>query len=180
MAKVKEIKDYPNYSITNKGSVISHRGLTDKILKPQIASQSKKGYQQVRLFNEEYNKGRLQYIHRLVYETFVGEIPEGFEIDHINGNPRNNNLYNLQLVTRKENIEKHYRYTNGILLRDHRDEVIKDYKTLGTYKKVAQKWGVSIEMVVRVIKNKCYIKQPNGKYRPKKYYQEINDEYTVD
>lgn len=180
MAHVKEIKDYPNYSITDKGSVISHRGLKDKILKPQRASQSKKGYQQVRLFNQEYIKGRLQYIHRLVYESFVGEIPEGFEIDHIDGNPRNNKLINLQLVTRKENIEKHYRYTNGILLRDHRDEVLKDYKTLGTYDKVAQKWGVSIEMVARVIKNKCYIKVGKGKFKRKKYDETINDEYTVD
>ena len=42
-------------------------------------------------------------IHRLVWETFKGEIPEGLEIDHIDNNRKNNSLSNLQLVTRAEN-----------------------------------------------------------------------------
>jgi hypothetical protein len=178
MAKVKEIIGYPNYSITDKGTIISHVGLTDKILKPQRASQSKKGYFQTRLFSKEYPKGRLQYIHRLVYETFVDEIPDGYEIDHVDGNPSNNNLSNLQLVTRKENISKHYRKEYGLVLRDHRNEVIKDYETLGTLKKVAEKWSVSIQVVDRVIRNRTSYRVGNGKYKSRKYDININDKYS--
>ena len=42
-------------------------------------------------------------VHRLVYETFVGKIPKGLEINHIDGNKRNNRLSNLELCTSREN-----------------------------------------------------------------------------
>lgn len=43
------------------------------------------------------------YVHRLVYETFKGEIPAGMEIDHFDRNKHNNNPDNLRVVTRVEN-----------------------------------------------------------------------------
>ena len=42
-------------------------------------------------------------IHRLVWETFKGEIPEDMEIDHQNNNRKDNTISNLQLVTHAEN-----------------------------------------------------------------------------
>ena len=44
--------------------------------------------------------------HRIVYETFCGEIPEGFEIDHINAVRDDNRLENLQLLTHLDNMRK--------------------------------------------------------------------------
>ena len=44
-------------------------------------------------------------LHVLVYKTFVGPIPKGFEIDHIDSNTRNNYESNLNAVTHKNNIE---------------------------------------------------------------------------
>lgn len=43
-------------------------------------------------------------IHRLVYETFKGRIPDGMEIDHFDTNKENNSLDNLRLCTHKENM----------------------------------------------------------------------------
>ena len=54
-------------------------------------------------------------VHRLVYETFVGEIPNGYEIDHINTIRDDNRLENLRCVTRFEN-------NNNPLTRKHRSE----------------------------------------------------------
>lgn len=45
-------------------------------------------------------------IHRAVWEAFNGIIPKGYDIDHVDGNPRNNALNNLELVTHKENIRR--------------------------------------------------------------------------
>lgn len=42
-------------------------------------------------------------VHRAVYETFIGEIPEDCEIDHINTKRDDNRLENLRAVTHKEN-----------------------------------------------------------------------------
>lgn len=46
------------------------------------------------------------YIHRLVWEAFKSEIPNGYEINHIDHNKKNNNLSNLELVTHSENLHK--------------------------------------------------------------------------
>jgi len=43
-------------------------------------------------------------VHRIVWETFVGEIPEGLQINHKDGNKLNNHLSNLEVVTPKENM----------------------------------------------------------------------------
>ena len=48
-------------------------------------------------------------LHRIMWETFVGEIPYGYEIDHIDNNRSNNALNNLQLVNHKQNIELSYK-----------------------------------------------------------------------
>lgn len=45
----------------------------------------------------------LKRVHRIIWETFKGEIPDGYEIDHINTIRDDNRLENLRLVTHKEN-----------------------------------------------------------------------------
>ena len=48
--------------------------------------------------------GRTAYVHRIVFETLVGEIPDGYEIDHIDNSRDNNRLDNLRLVTHHDNL----------------------------------------------------------------------------
>lgn len=43
---------------------------------------------------------------RVLYAYFIGDIPEGSQIDHIDNNPENNDLSNLQLLTVSENLIK--------------------------------------------------------------------------
>ena len=61
-------------------------------------------YRYVILCNDNYRKKVL--VHRLIYETFIGEIPKGMEVDHIDSNPLNNRLDNLQLLTSSKNKQK--------------------------------------------------------------------------
>ena len=173
------IHGYNGYTITQQGNVVSHKQTKPKFLKPQRATQSKKGYYQVRLFNGEYQKGKLYYIHRLVWETFKGEIPNGYEIDHMDANTFNNNIENLQLLTRRENNHKHSKKRWGRQLREYRDEMIKDYELLGGFQKVADKWNVSFNSAYRVIRNITHIVK-DGKYILVKYDDSINDKWCRD
>ena len=169
-----EIPDYPGYYVTSNGDIWSTKQKKPRKLKPQKVSQSKKKYLQVRLFNKDSRKGKvlingktqqrgkLQYIHRLVYQNFVGEITKGKEIDHKDSNTHNNNVDNLQVITRRENLMKYAKKlskeNNRRYLRNYRDEVIEDFKNLKAFAKVAKKWNCSEQHVRRIIKNVYYMK----------------------
>lgn len=46
-------------------------------------------------------------MHRFVWTYFNGEIPEGCDVHHIDRNPDNNNISNLQLLTKAEHNKLH-------------------------------------------------------------------------
>lgn len=64
------------------------------------AQRSKKGYGAV-----EY-QGRLWFTHRLIFEHFVGPVPEGMQLDHLCRNPRCCNFSHLEVVTQAENLRR--------------------------------------------------------------------------
>ena len=43
------------------------------------------------------------YVHRLVCHAFIGPIPSGMEVDHIDHDRSNNNISNLRYLSHKEN-----------------------------------------------------------------------------
>lgn len=53
-----------------------------------------------------YGKRTNLQAHRIIYAFLKGDIPEGYDVDHIDGNTLNNRRENLQLLTRKENLLK--------------------------------------------------------------------------
>ena len=53
------------------------------------------------------NKSYYYAVHSLVWKTVNGpEIPEGYEIDHINSDVSDNSISNLQLLSKAENLGK--------------------------------------------------------------------------
>jgi hypothetical protein len=84
----------------NKGVIYSKKGNNLKMLKPRYA----KGYQTVRLYKEGTSRNYL--IHRLIWETVNGPIPENMTVDHIDANKDNNSILNLQLLSRADNTRK--------------------------------------------------------------------------
>lgn len=87
---------FKNYRITRNGRVF---GLYRKVwVKPMVTS---KGYHRVKL---SAKNGQIKvFVHRLVYETFVGRIPNGLQINHKDGIKANNEVNNLEVVTSKQN-----------------------------------------------------------------------------
>ena len=176
---MKQIPNYPDYKVDVDGTIISYKFNKTRVLKPQLVTQSEKKYLQVGLFNEfnrrnKYGKvPKMLYVHRLVYETYMGEIPENLEVDHIDENPHNNHLENLRLVTRKQNARTYFRKEKGFLFSESRNEMIQDYLTLKNYRLVAEKWGCGMATVSRVIKNKRYV---NG--IPRESESGVQDKFT--
>ncbi|MDV3636725.1 hypothetical protein CMU84_16350 [Elizabethkingia anophelis] len=101
-----QVHNNPEYMVSNLGNVKSvdrigfNKGinayclLKGKTLKSCIAQN---GYSIVNI------KSKTNYIHRLVYEAFKGEIETGMTINHINGNKQDNSISNLEKVTYSEN-----------------------------------------------------------------------------
>lgn len=57
------------------------------------------------IWHKCWGKGVSTFVHRIVWETFNGPVPDGLQIDHKNNNRKCNDLDNLQLVTASENCK---------------------------------------------------------------------------
>lgn len=85
-----------SYMVSNLGRVKNKNG---KILSP---CDNGKGYKYIQLNKKGRHK---MYIHRLVAEAFLPNPDNKPEIDHINGNPSDNRVFeNLRWVTKLENM----------------------------------------------------------------------------
>lgn len=61
-----------------------------------------KGFKSSKMIFMKFNDTNYGF-HRLVWIYHHGDIPESYEIDHIDCNPHNNNIENLRLATKGEN-----------------------------------------------------------------------------
>ena len=87
-----QVPGYPQYEASTMGRV--RRG--DRIIKGRTFSV---GYQNLNL------NGRQEYLHRLIAKTFIGSIPKGWQVNHLDKNRLNNTLENLEIVTPYDNIQ---------------------------------------------------------------------------
>lgn len=93
VTNLKDIKGYEGlYKITDTGKVWSEK--SKKFLK---YDSDRSGYQRVTLTSGNVHKRYM--VHRLVYSSFCGDIPQGLFINHKNENKTDNRVENLELVT---------------------------------------------------------------------------------
>lgn len=113
--KLKNIENYPDYYIGELGNVYSTRvskklNPTGRFYKLKLWDKHPTGYLNAGLYNTPGVKNKTYYrVHRLVWESFNGAIPEGYVVDHKNGDKKDNRLENLQLLTWSENATKYHR-----------------------------------------------------------------------
>ena len=131
----KDIQGYEGlYSVSDTGLVKTH--IYNKILKPVIQL----GYESVVLYRNK--KSKAFKVHRLVAMAFLDN-PNNYEqVNHIDGNKRNNNVSNLEWCTAKQNT--HHAINNGlffssshiskhqpiIIKKDKDGNVVEIYKTV--------------------------------------------------
>ena len=97
--------------VTKGGLVYRYNKKKDRLIQCKLGYYS--GYLRCR-----GGYGERVLVHRLVWETFVGEIPSGYQIDHKNTIRDDNRLENLRCVTPKENA-------NNLLTKKHYSEAKK-------------------------------------------------------
>ena len=89
-----------NYEVSNHGRIKNKKG---KIIKFQL---NKHGYLRVQLVIND--KRYRRSVHRLVAKAFIENKLNKPEVNHKDGNKLNNNVYNLEWVTRSENMKHAY------------------------------------------------------------------------
>lgn len=180
----RDIEGYEGlYQVSNLGSVRSldridsiGRHRKAKILKPSFS----RGYPYVNLCK----KSKMQFyrIHRLVAIAFLPNPENKEEVNHIDGNTRNNCVDNLEWVTHSENIhhasktnlfnmpkgESHWR---ALLTNEEIKSIRKEYIYCSrehNTRSLAKKYGVSHRTIVFIVNNKTYTDSSYGEELSKK------------
>lgn len=99
----KEIKDFPGYTITDDGKVISYKFKEPRVMKTWY---QKSGYENIKLCKE--NKTYHFLIHRLVAEAFIPNPDNLPEVNHKNKNRQDNRVENLEWSNRIDNLYDSY------------------------------------------------------------------------
>lgn len=96
----KEIEGFENlYSVTNTGKIVSKNYLNKGITKELKPQDNGNGYLYVVLQKDK--KRFKKYVHRIVANAFIGF--SKLEVNHKDLNKKNNNIKNLEYVTKSEN-----------------------------------------------------------------------------
>lgn len=110
MHTLKEILRYENgklYWLPKKGNDLETKRWNTRYAGTEAGTSIVNGYKRACI------GGSYRLIHRVIWEMFKGEIPDGLQIDHINSNRSDNRIENLQLVTPKQNVARSFYLNKG-------------------------------------------------------------------
>ena len=149
-----------NYYINRKGVIYraSYVANDGRYIKSKIVTQSlgKNGYYYVNLRCD--GKTKLAYVHRIIAETYVDNPENKEQVNHINGDKKDNRIGNLEWVTPKENTQHSiYHGMTPIGEQAHKSkltlkEVISIRSSNRSDTELAKKYGVSRAQVYRIKK----------------------------
>jgi len=96
----KIIEDAPKYEISNFGRI---RNIKSKKIRKCFFS---KGYPAITLQKQDLSVGRKSnhLLHRLIAKAFINNPNNYFVVNHIDGDPKNYNINNLEWCNQKENL----------------------------------------------------------------------------
>lgn len=97
-----KIKNYSNYEIyPENGTVYSLN--TNKF----IGCKTNKDYWRVDLIDDDGNKQRWR-LHRLIWFAVNGELPDDYDVHHINENKDDNSISNLEIISHQDHVTLHW------------------------------------------------------------------------
>lgn len=162
MEEYREIKNFPNYQVSNLGNI---KNLKGKLLSKYV---SKKGYVVVCLYKN--NKGTTKTVHRLIAQAFIPNPENKPYINHIDSNRANNDIKNLEWCTQSENLKHGYKYGKVRPPRNDRKIIMMDMNenyitTFDSIKKAANFIDGDPSHITKVLKEKLN----HHKYKKFKY-----------
>lgn len=138
------------YKVSDKGRILSLVGWNGKeyikrkkIVRGWIQATDSTGSYKRRVIKLSKNGKRQEVkIHRIVASVFLGNEENKPEVNHIDGNPLNNRLDNLEWVTSSENKIHSWRTgLRGTSIYDYEREIIEDYKKGVLSKELEEKYS---------------------------------------
>lgn len=144
------------YKISSKGRVKSYQG---RHKKPKIlkTSTTTTGYKKVELTKNKRRKSLK--VHRLVAEAFLPNEENKPFVNHIDSNPLNNDVMNLEWCTQKENMVHSAIYGNHKSFAwENKDRVVSEYEAGTSLKKLAHKYGCGNEQTIKNVLTRENIK----------------------
>jgi len=159
----KDIAGYENeYAISNYGKVFSKRSNIN--LKPQKMTS---GY----LFNILYNKNKKVFsLHRLVAKSFISNSFNKPQVNHIDGNRKNNFVGNLEWVNQSENeMNKYIRQPElRKLSKEDIFNIIELYNNNVATKEITAKYNIDRNLFCGILNGKYYADIKRNTIMPKR------------
>lgn len=139
-----EIKDYPNYQVSDQGRI--KNVITGRQLNPSLSKQN--GYLRVNLCRED--GCHTKTLHGLVVSTFMGETPDGLEINHLDGVKTNNTVDNFEFTTPSKNVR--HAFELGLRLPTNKKvRCVETGEVFESYKNAAEKLGLNRSHVSQAV-----------------------------
>lgn len=179
----KDIPNFKGYQVSNLGNIRTYNKVTytkthgerhweNRILKQKITKSTKnKNRKDCRVDLWENGRPHTLLVARLVAFTFNEvDLYSKLTVNHIDGNSLNNNLSNLEIITRKENIQ--HAFNNGLM-------PYNEIKVIDKEKKLVCHFRSMSEASKFIEKNHGYISNQikKNKYENNKYKWEILERY---
>lgn len=138
-----------NYLIDMSGNIYSL--YTNKFLKPATSACGR--YKAGIIIDKQL---RSFYVHTMVAMTFIGDIPEGYSVNHIDENKKNNCVNNLEIVTQGENAFLYLQNNLNALDKKYTDEFIEDIckemkENKTHYLEIAKKYNMEARYVYHLV-----------------------------
>lgn len=104
MMKLATLADDGSATLQNFSRYLIHKsGIIVDLLEKKILKSRGKVYQMVTLHGDDGISYQV-YVHHIICRCFLGIVPDGGSINHLNENPKDNRVENLQIcVTHQEN-----------------------------------------------------------------------------
>lgn len=186
----KKIPEYPGYEVSDQGRIRSYHQRSPISGEVWAVADEPQRYLKG-AFDRDYHFVALShegithkcYIHTLVMQAFVGPCPEGMEVCHNDGNPRNNHLENLRYDSHHSNIWDSIRHGTHNRFTDKEVLMIREARAHGqSARELAQQWSVDPHTIWRLCVGRSYthvagprIQQGDGKKLNWEIVKQIRD-----